>query len=190
VDNLCSSRMKAALKEIAKHAGERIVIFTSFRSCLDAFRHYLPEDQRPVLTITSQMGVARRQKVLETFEKEPTAILLLTFDLGAEGLNLQCSCTVMLLDVWWNSGTTSQAISRVLRQGQRSSVVNVYFFTSNTGVENAVFQKQREKLTILQELEHGAMRSTVSGIALKEICRMIDTNENIASLQGINRKLF
>jgi SNF2 family DNA or RNA helicase len=190
VDNLCSSRMKAALKEIDKHADERIVIFTSFRSCLDAFQHFIPSDKRPVMTISSHMSVARRQGVLEKFEKEPAAILLLTFDLGAEGLNLQCSCTVMLLDVWWNSGTTSQAISRVLRKGQSANTVNVYFFTSNTGVENAVFRKQNEKLAVLQELETGAMRSTVSGIALKEICKMIDKNENITSLQKINKNLF
>jgi SNF2 family DNA or RNA helicase len=80
-------------------------------------------------------------------------ILLLTYQVGANGLNLQCSNTVLLLDFWWNTGKINQAIARVLRYGQEAKKINIYYFTSNTGIEKILFDKQQAKLIVAKECQ-------------------------------------
>ena len=62
---------------------------------------------------------------------------------------------------------------RVLRNGQMSDTVNIYIFTSNTGVEKAVLGKQDQKLDILSEMNTGPITSKISRINVKEIIKMI-----------------
>jgi len=73
---------------------------------------------------------------------------------------------------------TSQAIARVVRFGQLAKVVNVYFYTSNTGIEKSLFIKQQDKIACLNQLKDGPMTSTVKSLKMNEILRLIDSNEN------------
>jgi SNF2 family DNA or RNA helicase len=183
-----SSRMKEALKIIDKHKNENIVIFTCFRTCLDIFTEFLPED-RKVMTIKSTMSSKKRISVLEEFNKEELGkILFLTYDIGSEGLNLQVANTVLLLDFYWNDGKTNQSIARVLRYGQLSNEVNIYFFTSNTGIEKALFEKQDLKLQLISELETGNPKTKVSKMKVNQIINIIETEDNIRALEKINNR--
>jgi SNF2 family DNA or RNA helicase len=187
-DSVKSTRMKKALAVIDKHKYENIVIFTCFRTVLDIFKTFLPTD-RKVYTITSSMSSKKRASVLEEFAKiidsKYKNILLLTYDIGSEGLNLQVSNTVLLLDFYWNDGKTSQSIARVLRYGQQSEEVNIYFFTSNTAIEKAIFDKQNLKLQIINELESGKQSTSIKKMNVKDIINIIDTEDTINALQKL-----
>jgi SNF2 family DNA or RNA helicase len=187
-NSILSSRMKNVLEVINKHQDERLVIFTCFRSCLDIFKKQLPTD-RINLTLSSTMTTNSRAKTLETFGKSENGILLLTYELGAEGLNLQISHTILLMDLWWNSGKTQQAIARVLRFGQQSSCVNVYYFTSNTGIEKAVFNKHEDKLIILDEIQEGPLKSSVKEMKVNEIIAIVEKEDNALHLNNINNRV-
>jgi len=175
VENVKSTRMKNALAVI-ENTHHNIVVFTCFRSVLDIFKSFI--SNRPVYTICGSDSMQTRFEILEQFKKETNAVLLLTFAIGAEGLNLQCAQTVLLLDFYWNDGKTKQAIARVFRSGQLARVVDVYYFISNTAIEQAVFKKHNEKLKILAEIQNGAMVSKVTTIKMKDIVTLIRTQEN------------
>ena len=134
------------------------------------------------------MTSKQRANVLEEFKKQNKFgnILLLTYDIGSEGLNIQCANTVILVDFYWNSGKTSQAVGRVLRYGQTSPEVNLYFLTANTAIEKAIFSKQDLKLQILNELENGNVKTTIPKIKTADIIKMIETEDNIKFLEKIN----
>jgi SNF2 family DNA or RNA helicase len=187
-ESVCSSRIKQCINVVEKHADERLVIFTCFRTCLDVVKHYMPKDRR-VFTLCSTMSTQKRAKVLHEFKETTNGILLLTYELGAEGLNLQMSHTILMLDFWWNAGKTQQAIARVLRYGQQSEIVNVYYFMSNTGVEKAVFEKQSDKLSILNELKDGPMQTKLKSIQVKDIITFIEKEDNKMMMQNIKGKM-
>ena len=63
-----------------------------------------------------------------TLKKSKNGILLLTFGIGANGLNLQCADTVLIADFWWNADKTRQAIARILRYGQEATCINIYYY--------------------------------------------------------------
>jgi hypothetical protein len=179
-----SSRMTAALGVIESHPDERLVIFMCFRSCLDIFRRQLPKN-RPNMTLESSMTTRRRAEVINDFANSTNGILVLTYELGAEGLNLQMAHTVLILDLWWNNGKTQQAIARVLRYGQKSPVVNVYYFTSNTGIENAMFDKHADKIAIAKEIKYGPMTSSVSPICVDNIIMLLNKTDNVDKLNRL-----
>lgn len=192
-ESIKSNRIKSVLNIINKHPNENLVVFTCFRTCLDVLKHCIvnENDDRNIYTLTSNMNVKKRGEIISQFANNidnKKNILLLTYELGAEGLNLQSSNTVLLVDFAWNDGKTQQAIARVLRFGQKSNVVNVYLFTSNTGIEKAMFIKHSEKLSVLNELSVGQAKTKVKNINVKAIITIIEHNDNIKAINDIKVK--
>ena len=72
------------------------------------------------------MSSKERTKLIKNFENSKNGIFFLTYQLGAEGLNLQFASTVLLVNYWWNSSKTSQANGRNYQTnrtiGQRRTV--------------------------------------------------------------------
>lgn len=181
--SLYSTRIRHAVELLPKHRDERIVIFSAFRTVLDVIQHYIPKD-RPVFTITGNQTLQQRQKVLDQFNASVNGVLCLTFDIGAQGLNLQCASTVLILDFWWNAGKTSQAIARILRRGQ-TRPVNIYYFTSGSGFENSLFKLQESKIKITEEIYDGPIKSKIPKLEFEKIMQFIDAEDNINLLNNI-----
>jgi SNF2 family DNA or RNA helicase len=191
INSVKSSRFCEVLKIIEKHENDNIVLFTCFRTTIDILKEFLPKD-RNVFIVTSTMTSVKRSKVLEEFNKGNNGkngnILLLTYEIGSEGLNLQkIANTVLLVDFVWSDGKTSQAIARVLRYGQESKEVNIYYFISNTAIEKVIFDKHKLKLQILEELEKGGMKTNMTKITVKDIIKIIEKEENLNTLSEIHR---
>jgi SNF2 family DNA or RNA helicase len=181
-DAMRSTRINACLEKINLHKNDRIIVFSCFKTCLSILNVYLPKN-REIFTLNSNTNTVNRGKILDKFGKSENGILLLTYDLGSNGLNLQCSNTVLLLDFWWNASKTKQAISRVIRYGQKADTVNVYYFTSNTGLEENLYKKQKHKLMAAEELLDGSIQTKIPKLCIKEILKFIDTDDNIKVLE-------
>lgn len=180
VNSVKSTRIKKTLELLNNHSKERVIIFSCFASCLNVLKNFLPSD-RKVYMMTGSMTVAKRGQVIEEFSKSNAGVLLLTFDLGANGLNLQAATTCILLDFWWNAGKTNQAVARIVRYGQLADQVHIYYLKSNTGLELALFQKHKAKLQITEELYEGQRKSEIPTLSVKEILTFIegDTTANL-----------
>ena len=191
-ENACSSRMREVMKIVNDtHAEEKIIVFTSFRSCLDVFKAFLEPtlgENRPIFTVESSMSAEKRGAVVADFSQTNSGVLLLTYDIGAEGLNLQQCNNIVLMDTWWNAGKIKQAVARCLRYGQKKDV-NAYFLTSHTGVENALFEKSVKKLSVLDEIAIGSGKTKVTSMKMDEIIRVIeDKGENVKWNRICNEK--
>jgi SNF2 family DNA or RNA helicase len=188
VNSAKSSRIKQVLKYTKKHPNEKIIIFSAFKSFLTLFNCYLEggNNVRRVFTLTARMSITQRGDLIKEFEKSNNGILLLTYQLGAEGLNLQFASTMLIVDFWWNASKTKQAIGRIFRYGQVSNIINLYFFTANTGLENVLFQKQKSKLSILEELKTGAIKTKIKTMKLDEVIKLIAMGDNKALVKDID----
>lgn len=185
IESAKSSRIQKVIECAEKHNQEKIIVFGCFKSFLDILQHYVLELKRPLFVMTSVMSMKKRQLLLKEFEKSKNGILLITYQLGAEGLNLQFATTVMLIDFWWNASKIQQAIGRIFRYGQLASEINVYFFTSNTGIEKILFLKQKAKLHILNELKTGMSKTKIPGIKMDNIIKLIEISDNEKLLKDI-----
>jgi superfamily II DNA or RNA helicase len=186
VNSLCSSRIRAACDKVVENGNERIIIFSCFRTAIDALRVFLPKN-RPIFTIEGNDKIEKRGEVIEQFRASPNGILLLTYEIGANGLNLQCASTAILMDFWWNSAKSEQAVARLLRPGQTAKQVNLYYLTANTGMENAIFKLHESKRNMGNEIMVGRMTTTTTKLQIKEIIALINTEDNIQILDKLIR---
>lgn len=181
VDKDFSSRIQSVVKTVASHPDDKIVMFTCFRTSLELIYSFIPEP-RPVFVIESTHTAQERAKKIRDFCASTNGVLLLTYSIGAEGLNLQCAHVAMMVDVWWNDGVTQQAVARVLRQGQ-TQLVRLYFFTSNTGLEQGLFHKHEDKLQVLRELGIGKKSHVIKRMHIRDILVLINKNSNKDKLE-------
>jgi SNF2 family DNA or RNA helicase len=177
-----STRIKEVIKILQKHnkPTDKIVLFSCFCTSLDMVEYYVNEEiPIDIYRIESKLSINARGKLIdECRESNENSVLLTTYELGAEGLNLQFANVVIILDFWWNSAKINQALARLLRDGQRASEVDIYFMTSNTGIEKSLFAKQQDKLILLDEIKNGKIKSSVKTLRMEEILKLIDANEN------------
>lgn len=184
-ESVKSSRIKKTIECLDKN-WEKVIIFASFASYLDILQYYLKDRKRPVFRMLSKMSSKARGKLIEDFSKSKDGILLLTYQLGAEGLNLQFASKIFLTDFWWNASKTQQAIGRIFRFGQVSDTIDVYYFTGNTGIEKILFEKQKAKLDVLKELQTGVVKTKIPTINMKQIIKMIELADNKKLLKNVD----
>ena len=84
---------------------------------------------------------------MATFKDDPSKhLILMSYGVGAVGLNLQFAGYVFLYDRWWNPAVEDQAINRAHRIGQKSPVLVTKFICHDTIEEriDRVLQQKRE----------------------------------------------
>jgi SNF2 family DNA or RNA helicase len=122
--------------------------------------------------LESKHSAVNRGKIVENYKKSTNGVFVLTYDIGAEGLNLQGGTVVILVDYWWNDGKSKQAVARTVRRGQ-TLPVQIYHLTSDTVLEREMFNKHADKLTVADELEVGAIKSDIRSLKMDEILSLI-----------------
>lgn len=183
-ENVYSSRIKKVMETLELHSNEKVVLFSCYRTSIDLIGHFV-SNKRDYFTIKGSDSLSKRNDILNEFKDSSNGVLCLTYDLGSEGLNLQHAAVVLLVDFFWNDGKTSQAIARVMRYGQLADKVYAYLFTSGTGIEKGIFNKQQSKLDIIKELETGSSKKSITKMNIDEVLRMINTSENEGKLLKI-----
>ncbi len=171
-NNIISSRISKVLERTNQH--KKVVIFTAFRSSVNILMHILSNTtNKYVATLEGLMSLKKRTKILDNLKKCDNFVFILTYKIGSSGLNIQEADTIITVDYDWNTCTTNQAIARVLRQGQKQNV-NIHHIYSNSGVENAIFQKQLEKTSVREQLMTGPAKTTIKKIKVQEIITILE----------------
>ena len=172
----CSTRIVKTIDILNKYKTERVIIMSSFRIVIDYLLPYLPNN-RNYYTIKSTHSSLMRSEIINAFSKDHTGVLLMTYTIGSEGLNLQFASKMILMDVWWDSTKSRQSVARIMRYGQKSNV-NVYLFYSNTYIEKVMFKKHKDKNDMISELIDGQVTSKVEKIKLKNMIELIIHEES------------
>jgi len=181
--SICGSRMRAVLKVLQEHVDRKAVVFSCFAEPLHLLQHLLEERGHAVYRLEPSMTSPQRAQLLLDFEAHVGGgVLLTTYTLGAQGLNLQMASVALMLDFWWNDGYTAQAEARVLRMGQQAREVSLYYFASNTGLEQGMFQKQMAKRRIADHLMDGtAVQVKVPKLSQDQMIEMILSTDDDAA---------
>lgn len=183
--NIESSRIKEIKERMKRHPEAKQIIFTTFRMTADIVLHCIG-DEIKTFTLHSNDQMKKRKDVIEEYKNyEGGAVLVVTYKIGAEGLNLQEATVVHLIDFWWNSDEASQAIKRMDRMGQKASKIFAYLYTSNLGIENMIFGKHLDKKNMIKELKEGSVKSAVRKMSTEEVIVLIDRNENVDLMKKI-----
>ena len=140
-------RLAAEMEEIAESGGKAI-LFSQWTRCLD----WLQERLKQYGSLIYHGGIPskHREAVLQKFrEDQDSHLLLMSYGVGAVGLNLQFAGYVFLFDRWWNPAIEDQAINRAHRIGQKSPVIVTKFICKNT-IEERIDRVLQEKRKLFE----------------------------------------
>ena len=169
--NKYSTRIQKTIDLVNEYKNEKIIIMSSFRIVIDYILPFLPNN-RNYYVIKATHSSLLRSEIINAFSEDTNGVLLMTYAIGAEGLNLQFVSKMILMDIWWDSTKSKQSVARIMRYGQKSDV-NVHLFYSNTYIEKVMFKKHKDKNDMINELIDGQVTSKVEKIKLKSMIELI-----------------
>lgn len=132
--------------------GHKSVIFFNFLAGLEQTMERLERLGIGFETMTGSTSAPQRKKVVERFQSDPDCmVMLMTLKVGGVGLNLTAADTVFIFEPWWNRAAEEQAINRLHRIGQKSTVSSFSLITMDT-IEEKILQLQEQKSMLFNDL--------------------------------------
>lgn len=164
VDDLKDSSKASRLLEIieeAKSEGRKILVFSFFLETLRKLRSCL--DGRCMGPVNGSVPPARRQEMIDEFDKAPAGtVLLAQIQAGGTGLNIQSASVVILCEPQFKPSVENQAISRAYRMGQTRNVL-VYRLLCEDSIDERMIERLESKQKIFDAFadESAAAQETI-----------------------------
>ena len=153
-----------ALRRLLQRVHEPIIVFTEYRDTLESLQAGAG-DLRQTITLHGGQTPQERRNAVDAFASGAADLLLAT-DAGAEGLNLQSRCRLVVnLELPWNPIRLEQRIGRVDRIGQRRTVHAINLFADGTA-ESTVLTRLLRRMERIHASEIEIAASVIDGVPL------------------------
>ena len=167
--------------------GERIVIFTEYKTTLDyllrRLRAECPDSEDRILCLFGGMHDTEREQIKEAFNDPDAKVrVLIGTDAASEGLNLQETARYLLhYDCPWNPSRIEQRNGRLDRHGQARDV-QTYHFVSNASADMRFISHLITKVDQIREdlggvgdiLDEAMHRRLIMGESLDDVQQDLD----------------
>ena len=152
-----SGKINLLVEKLAEvvSSGHKVVIFSQFVMLLNRVRSALTANF-PDLPLYELTGMTLdRQKPVHGFQGAPgAAAMLVSLKAAGTGITLHAADYVFLLDPWWNPAVEAQAVDRVHRIGQKSTVFVYRMVTAGT-IEERIQALKASKKDLFDKLIGG-----------------------------------
>ena len=140
--------MLRIIKEVFANGTKKIVVFALFRCTLKYLQIRLQKAGYNSLIIHGQ--IHNRAEVLQQFKKNENIHILLSSEVGSEGLDMQFCNSMVNYDLPWNPMVVEQRIGRIDRFGQKSPVVNIYNIIVANSIQEEIYLRLLERIGIFR----------------------------------------
>ena len=153
----------------------KVVLFSYFRRTLQYLSHYLSARGIENRMIHGLIPVEEREVSIEEFLTREDTNILLTSEVGGEGIDLQQACVVVNYDLPWNPMIVEQRIGRVDRIGQESPKIYVFNLVVAQSIEERILERLLRRIELFRE-SIGELDSII-GNQIEEITKRALTGE-------------
>lgn len=136
------------IKEVFDSGVHKLVIFAVFRRTLKYLQLRLRKAGYESLIIHGQVG--NRAEILNRFKHDNKVQLLLSSEVGSEGLDMQFCNSMVNYDLPWNPMVVEQRIGRIDRFGQQSDVVNIYNIVVSGSIQEDIYMRLLDRIGIFR----------------------------------------
>ncbi|GAB7492561.1 hypothetical protein Bwad001_12850 [Bilophila wadsworthia] len=140
------SKFKRLLQLIKTEKNEKIIIFSFYRGTLQYLKKQLSLQGEKVALIHGGVTPEDRWKEIEFFRDKSGARILLSSEVGSEGIDLQFCRIVVNYDLPWNPMRVEQRIGRIDRVGQQADRLSIVSFKIKNTIEERIFTRLHQKL--------------------------------------------
>lgn len=95
--------------------------------------------------------IQERQLVLDEFKNNPEIQIMLSSEVGSEGLDMQFCNSMVNYDLPWNPMVVEQRIGRIDRFGQESPIVHIYNMIVKDSIQEDIYIRLLNRIGIFHE---------------------------------------
>lgn len=129
------------------HPEEKIVVFSTFRATLAYLAERLGADGISCIQLKGGQRETKDETIARFRDPDGPSVLL-SSEVGGEGVDLQFSRLVVNYDLPWNPMRLEQRIGRIDRLGQEASKVLIWNILSEDTIDARIYQRLYEKLDL------------------------------------------
>jgi len=141
------AELDSLLEKLSSEPGRKILLFSEWTTMLDLIEPLVEKRDIEFVRLDGSVPQAKRQALVNRFQRDPRCALFMATNAGATGLNLQAADTVINVDLPWNPAVLEQRISRAHRMGQKRPV-HVYILVTEGTIEEGMLSTLSAKQTL------------------------------------------
>ena len=144
------NRLVSVLSDILKdNEKEKLIIFSFYRYTIKYLFRRLNNDGFHCEMMMGGMGDDKND-IITRFKTSPICNILLSSEVGSEGIDLQFASVEINYDLPWNPMRLEQRIGRIDRIGQEKDKIRILNFTCNNTIEDRVLLRLYERIDIFK----------------------------------------
>lgn len=176
------NKLMTIIKENFAKGNGKVIVFAHFHATINYLAKKFENSGIGYRVISGRMNDREsRINAVDDFKNNSEIKILLSTEVGGEGLDMQFCDTIVNYDLPWNPMVVEQRIGRIDRIGQQSKVIHIY----NMLVKGTVQEKIHRRL--LERIEE--FRSTIGDLE-PILSQKVDDNEDITIGQEIESNLY
>lgn len=147
---------EGALHGLFEAGQAKVMVFSFFVGTIDYLHEQLARfshEGRPVqvFKIYGPVPADRRSGIVEAFRDTDQPAVLLSSEVGSEGLDFQFCSVIVNYDLPWNPMRVEQRIGRIDRYGQLADRVQILNLVNPETIEGRIFHRLYERIGIFRE---------------------------------------
>lgn len=128
----------------------KIIIFSFFKKTLHYLNRRLTQEGFAPLMIHGDVPMEERQEIIELFKSNAGSRILLSSEVGSEGIDLQFCRVMVNYDLPWNPMKVEQRIGRIDRIGQKAERITILNFAVANTIEEKILSRLYERIGIFE----------------------------------------
>ena len=140
--------LKEIIREVFSNGNKKLIIFTLFHKTLKYLEIRLKSLGYGCVSIYGP--TKNRYEVLKEFKTNPKINILLSTEVGSEGLDMQFCNSMVNYDLPWNPMVVEQRIGRIDRFGQKSPIVNIYNLIVKGSIQEDIYERLLDRIGIFR----------------------------------------
>lgn len=136
------------IEKVFESGTQKLVVFAVFRKTLKYLHIRLKKAGYNALMIHGL--IENRAEIIDQFKNDDNIHILLSSEVGSEGLDMQFCNSMVNYDLPWNPMVVEQRIGRIDRFGQKSPIVNIYNFVVAESIQEEIYMRLLERIGIFR----------------------------------------
>lgn len=142
--------IEALVNVLGEDKHSKVIVFSFFRDTIEYLYEQLGRLGIDALRLHGGFKVPDRQVIIDKFRASPNIRVLISSDVGAEGLDFQFCNTLFNYDLPWNPMKVEQRIGRIDRFGQQSARIRIYNLVIENSVESRIMMRLYERIGLFE----------------------------------------
>ena len=143
-------KLLSILQTVFNHGNKKIIVFAIFKKTIKYLNIRLRKAGYKCALIYGDPGIDKSE-VLRQFQYDDSVNVLLSSEVGSEGLDMQFCNTLVNYDLPWNPMVVEQRIGRIDRFGQESPKVNINTIIVSESILEDIYERLLARIGVFRE---------------------------------------